>query len=40
MIPTVPTAVVPVAQGPLLSAEEFAKLHGDETNVELVKGAL
>jgi Uma2 family endonuclease len=40
MIPTVPTAVLPVAQGPLLTAEEFAKLHGDEVNVELVKGRL
>lgn len=34
MTPTVPTTTPPA----LMTAEEFIRLHGDESNVELVKG--
>src|SRR4051794_19798285 len=38
MTPTVPLAAP--ANPPLMTAEEFVRLHGDESGVELVKGSV
>ena len=38
MTPTLPTTVPPTTPVPLLTADEFMRLHGDEAGVELVKG--